>query len=62
MPKEEKTQVVGGVLKASIIEQTGLGWKGGRIGREKERSFLVKEGSVVGIIRVGLREEERTLS
>ena len=27
MPKEEKTQVVGGVLKASIVEQTGLGWK-----------------------------------
>ena len=54
--------MVGGVLKASIIEQTGLGWKVGRIGRDKEGSFLVKEGSVVGIVRVGLCEEERTLS
>ena len=54
--------MVGGVLKASIIEQTGLGWKVGWIGRDKEKSFLVKEGSVVGIIKVGLCEEERTLS
>ena len=61
-PREEKTQMVGGVLRASAIEQTGLGWKEGRIGRDKERSLLVKEGSVVGVIRVGLCGEERTLS
>ena len=60
--REEKTQTVGGVLRASAIEQTGLGWKEGLIGRDKERSLLVKEGSVVGVIRVGLCEEERTLS
>lgn len=60
--REEKTQTVGEVLRASVIEQTRLGGKEGQIGRDKERSFLVKEGSVVGMIRVGLCEEERTLS
>lgn len=60
--REEKTQTVGGVLRASVIEPTGLDGKEGRIGRDKERSFLVKGGSVVGMIRVGLCEEERTLS